>query len=82
MSKAILTGKGRRWVERGHPWVYSDDIAAAEGTPGELVPVSDPNENPLGWALFSNSSRIAFSASGARQRRLQTTPVALTVGEE
>lgn len=60
MSKAILTGKGRRWVERGHPWVYSDDIAAAEGTPGELVPVSDPNENPLGWALFSNSSRIAL----------------------
>jgi len=60
MSKAILTGKGRRWVERGHPWVYSDDVGAAEGTPGELVPVFDPNENPLGWALFSSSSRIAL----------------------
>ena len=58
MGRVIVTGKGRRWVGRGHPWVYSDDVAGAEGTPGELVPVFDPNENPLGWGLFSTHSRI------------------------
>jgi len=43
----------------GHPWAYVDDIASGSGEPGELVPVDDPNGNPLGWGLFSNSSRIA-----------------------
>ncbi|MEL6429340.1 MAG: class I SAM-dependent rRNA methyltransferase [Planctomycetota bacterium] len=58
MGKAILSGKGRRWLMRGHPWVYHDDVAEADGTPGELVPVEDPNKNPLGWGLYSDASRI------------------------
>lgn len=60
MGKATLTGKGRRWLMRGHPWVYRDDLASVEGTEGELVPVEDPNNNPLGWGLYSASSRIAL----------------------
>ena len=59
MGKIVLTGKGRRWVLGGHPWVYLDDIASGEGTPGELVPVEDPAGNTMGWGLFSTSSRIA-----------------------
>ncbi len=60
MAKVLLTGKGRRWILGGHPWVYSDDIAGAEAQPGELVPVFGPDEAPLGWALFSSASRIAL----------------------
>jgi 23S rRNA (cytosine1962-C5)-methyltransferase len=59
MGKVILTGKGRRWVLGGHPWIYRDDIAGGEAEPGELLPVEDPNGNPLGWGLFSTSSKIA-----------------------
>ena len=59
MGKLILTGKGRRWLHRGHPWVYKDDIASREGTPGELVPVEDPNGGMLGWGLYSTESRIS-----------------------
>lgn len=59
MGKITLSGKGRRWLTRGHPWVYRDDIASGEGSPGELVPVEDPNGGPLGWGLFSDASRIA-----------------------
>ncbi|MDP6538201.1 MAG: class I SAM-dependent rRNA methyltransferase [Planctomycetota bacterium] len=59
MGKVILTGKGRRWALGGHPWIYRDDIAGGEGEPGELLPVEDPNQNTLGWGLFSSSSRIA-----------------------
>ena len=59
MGKVILTGKGRRWVLGGHPWIYRDDIAGGEAEPGELLPVEDPNGNPLGWGLFSASSKIA-----------------------
>ena len=60
MAKMILSGKGRRWITGGHPWVYADDIAEGVGEPGELVPVEGPNGEALGWGLFSNSSRIAL----------------------
>ena len=59
MGKVILSGKGRRWLLRGHPWVYRDDIADGGGTRGELVPVEDPNGEPMGWGLYSDASRIA-----------------------
>jgi len=58
MGKVVLSGKGRRWVEGGHPWIYGDDVAAGEGEAGELVPVHAPDMRPLGWGLFSTHSKI------------------------
>ncbi|MCB9910905.1 MAG: class I SAM-dependent rRNA methyltransferase [Planctomycetes bacterium] len=55
-----LTGKGRRWVAGGHPWIYKDDIADGKGETGELIPVFDPANQPVGWGLFSTTSRIAI----------------------
>lgn len=60
MGKVTLTGKGRRWLLRGHPWVYKDDVADGGGTPGELVPVIDPNGASMGWGLLSTESRISI----------------------
>ena len=59
MGKAILSGKGRRWVHAGHPWIYRDDIAGGEAEPGELIYVEDPAGKAVGWGLFSASSKIA-----------------------
>ena len=59
MGKMTLTGKGRRWVAGGHPWIYKDDIAEGKGEPGELLPVFDPAGKSVGWGLFSSTSRIA-----------------------
>ncbi len=59
MGKVTLTGKGRRWVLGGHPWVYADDLAGGEGEPGELLPVEDPAGRVVGWGLFSAHSKIA-----------------------
>jgi len=59
MGHVTLTGKGRRGIRDGHPWIYADAIAAGEGEPGELLPVFDPNDQPLGWGLFSAGSKIA-----------------------
>ncbi|MEO0651521.1 MAG: class I SAM-dependent rRNA methyltransferase [Planctomycetota bacterium] len=59
MATIKTSGKGRRWLQGGHPWLYADDIAAGQAQPGELVPVFDPNDHPLGWGLFSSASRIA-----------------------
>jgi 23S rRNA (cytosine1962-C5)-methyltransferase len=58
MGNAVLSGKGRRWVLGGHPWIYRDDISGGEAEPGELIYVEDPNGHPVGWGLFSSSSKI------------------------
>lgn len=59
MGRILLTGKGRRRLLGGHPWIYRDDLAAGEASPGELVPVHAPDESLLGWGLYSSQSRIA-----------------------
>ncbi len=59
MGRIIASGKGRRWLLGGHPWLYLDDVVAGQGEPGELVPVDGPNQESLGWGLFSTHSRIA-----------------------
>lgn len=58
MGKITLTGKGRRWVQDGHPWIYHDDVADGEGEDGELLPVEDPSGKLVGWGLHSSKSRI------------------------
>ena len=60
MGRVTLTGRGRRGIRDGHPWVYADAIATGEGQPGELLPVFDPNEQPMGWGLLSVGSKIAI----------------------
>jgi len=59
MGNLTLTGKGRRWLQKGHLWVYVDDVADGKGEPGELLPVAAPDGTSLGWGMFSTSSRIA-----------------------
>jgi 23S rRNA (cytosine1962-C5)-methyltransferase len=59
MADILLTGRGRRRVQSGHPWIYRDDIGGGQAAFGELVPVASPEGDPLGWGLFSASSKIA-----------------------
>ncbi|MBK7874747.1 MAG: class I SAM-dependent rRNA methyltransferase [Planctomycetes bacterium] len=59
MSRITLTGKGRRWLENGHPWAFADDLATVEAEPGDVVRVEGPNGLVLGHALFSQGSKIA-----------------------
>jgi 23S rRNA (cytosine1962-C5)-methyltransferase len=60
MSHAVLTGRGRRRLLTGHPWIYADDVSATEAEPGALVRVLAPDQSTLGWALHSSRSRIAL----------------------
>jgi len=58
----VVSAKGRRWLERGHPWVYRDDIQRGfveHVTPGTVIAVLDPKGKRIGWALASPASRIA-----------------------
>jgi 23S rRNA (cytosine1962-C5)-methyltransferase len=60
MGVVHVTGKGRRWVSGGHPWLFRDDVATVDAEPGDVVAVVDPQGHTLGHALFSARSRIAL----------------------
>ena len=60
MASMKLTGKGRRRLLGGHPWIYRDDIAVGTAQAGDLVQVLAPAGDSLGWALYSDASRIAL----------------------
>jgi 23S rRNA (cytosine1962-C5)-methyltransferase len=53
------TGKGRRWLASGHPWLFRDDVARADAEPGDVVAVHDPAGHVLGHGLYSAASKIA-----------------------
>ena len=68
MGKVVLSGKGRRWLEGGHPWAFRDDLVSADAEPGEIVPVEGPAGKPLGFGAYSSASRIAPWGFSIRRR--------------
>jgi 23S rRNA (cytosine1962-C5)-methyltransferase len=59
-GQATVTGRGRKRLLGGHPWIYADDVRVADAESGALVAVHGPDGAHLGWALHSASSRIAL----------------------
>ena len=56
----IITPKGTRWVEQGHPWVYADEVIREEGTceNGALVDAVSEKGKYLGTGFLSRESKI------------------------
>jgi 23S rRNA (cytosine1962-C5)-methyltransferase len=64
METLVLSGRGRRWTESGHPWIFANDLAGAGLAPGSsaaggLVAVAAPDGRVLGHGLYSEHSKIA-----------------------
>ncbi len=57
-GRVRLTGRGRRRLEGGHPWVFADDLAQEEAPPGAVVAVEDPRGGVVGYGLYSSQSKI------------------------
>ena len=56
----VITAKGTRWVEGGHPWVYAQEIVSApEGVEnGAVVDAVSEKGKYLGSGFFSRESKI------------------------
>ena len=56
----IITQKGTRWVEQGHPWIYADEVIREEGTceNGALVDAVSEKGKYLGTGFVSRESKI------------------------
>lgn len=58
MSRVRISGRGRRRLEGGHPWIFADDVTATEAQPGDVVAIHAPDERLLGHGLYSSESKI------------------------
>jgi 23S rRNA (cytosine1962-C5)-methyltransferase len=57
---AVVSSRGSaRWT-RGHPWIFSSDVAERPGDRAGIAQVTEANGRPLGWALWSPGSEIAL----------------------
>mgnify|MGYP002553110917 CR=1 FL=1 len=58
--KFIITAKGARWVEQGHPWIYEAEIVRSEGDfeNGCLVDAVSEKGKYLGTGFLSLNSKI------------------------
>ena len=56
----IITAKGTRWVEQGHPWIYEGEVLREEGAceNGALVDAVSEKGKYLGTGFVSRSSKI------------------------
>lgn len=69
--KAILTSKGERWFQSGHPWIFKDDILTFdEAGNGDIVALYNRQTQFLGWAFYSRYSRIAFRLIASHPRTI------------
>ncbi len=58
--KCIITAKGTRWVEGGHPWIYEAEVLSVDGEPenGALVDAVSEKGKYLGTGFLSKNSKI------------------------
>ena len=56
----IITPKGTRWVEQGHPWIYADEVIREEGDceNGALADAVSEKGKYLGTGFVSRESKI------------------------
>ena len=58
--RCVITAKGTRWVEQGHPWIYEAEVLREEGTceNGGLVDAVSEKDKYLGTGFLSRQSKI------------------------
>jgi len=60
MPSAVISTRGSRRWQGGHPWIFRSDLITPPNGPAGAVRVHDPQGRPLGTALWSPASEIAL----------------------
>ena len=60
MQSAIVSNRGARRWDAGHPWIYRSDVVQRPDAEAGAVRVSDQRGKPLGTALWSPRSEISL----------------------
>ena len=59
-SHAVVSARGARRWQTGHPWIFRSDIVKPPAAPPGAVLTRDQQGRALGWALWSPASEISL----------------------
>jgi 23S rRNA (cytosine1962-C5)-methyltransferase len=68
-DEAVVTAKGARRWQLGHPWIYRSDVARRPATGPGVVRARDPRGKAIGSALWSPQSEISLRLLDADPER-------------
>jgi 23S rRNA (cytosine1962-C5)-methyltransferase len=61
MGRLVLTSKGLSWFQKGHPWIFRNDLAKIQdAAPGSIVSLEEKTGKFLAQGFYSEHSKIAF----------------------
>src|SRR3954463_9285400 len=60
MDDAVISPKGARRWQQGHPWIFRSDVIRRPSSEAGAVRVHDARGKPLGVALWSPRSEISL----------------------
>ncbi len=61
MGRLVLTDKGYSWFQKGHPWIFRNDLQQIDGAePGGVSVLERKNGTFLAYGFYSDRSKIAF----------------------
>lgn len=70
--KVIVSQKGIRRLQGGHPWIFRSDIRTEKNLPAGVVSLENPQGKFLGKALYSPSSEIAIRFLTSKNREIDS----------
>lgn len=59
-TQAVISARGARRWQDGHPWIFKSDVVSPPSLPPGAVTVLDPQGRALGTALWSPASEISL----------------------
>jgi 23S rRNA (cytosine1962-C5)-methyltransferase len=65
---ALVSAKGARRWQQGHPWIYRSDVTTRPSSPAGAVRVADHRGKTIGVALWSPSSEISLRMVDKNER--------------
>jgi len=61
MGRLTVSSKGLTWHQKGHPWIFRDDLeAVSDAEPGAIVTLETNKGRFLAQGFYSDRSKIAF----------------------
>jgi len=61
MGRLVLTPKGLSWFQKGHPWIFRNDLdSIRDVAPGSIVTLEKKNGDFLAQGFYSDRSKISF----------------------
>ena len=61
MGRLTVSSKGLAWHQKGHPWIFRDDLETVQDADsGAIVVLETKNGRFLAQGFYSDRSKIAF----------------------